>query len=331
MSLPLPKRLVGRCLFSVCESFPATKPFLGRWGMRTKKEWFVDRVVTVQTPEGRTFRLASFGQNHLSFELFWKGTGYYEPISTLVAQQLSAAGGTFLDVGANIGFYSLVLSTANRELDVIAFEPNPENFALLQRNVTSSALSNIRCEPIALSDADGTATLYLSPSAMSASLRPDFEQHRGGGVTVPTAKLDSYVEQHQIRGRMLIKVDVEGAERAFFEGARQTLALRRPDVITEVTMAYDRDVLGFLTGIGYRFYQITDRGLVPSRELEPVVRGRLVFLNYLLSTKSPIETAQLFNRIATRVGRIDLTRTSKCLSPDAVEKFIRRAAKVPAG
>lgn len=312
------KRVTGKGLLELGELFPAGKPLLKTWGLRTDHEWFDGRPVRVQLPDGQSFRIAGLGENYLSFQLFWRGTQYYEPITTLLARELVGTDATLLDIGANIGFYSLVLSTCRRGLKVIAFEPNPKNFRLLQRNVTLNGLQDrICCEPVALSDADGPALLHLSASDMSASLESDFEATLQT-VSVCATQLDNYLSSHPTPGRLVIKVDVEGHETAFFNGARRTLQACRPDIISEVTRSQDEEVTDFLKQIGYRFYQITDEGLLPSGELKLVVRDRFVFLNYLLSARPASEVAELARRIQPEVKKIDLTQTSKFVDPAAI-------------
>ena len=320
------KQLAGRSLLELCETFPALKPVLRPLGLRTWAQWPADRPYRVSLPDGQTFRLA--GRNYLSFELFWKGTGYYEPITTLVTSSLLRPGDTFLDIGANVGFYSLVLSTLNPLVRITSFEPNPRNFGLLQNNAMLNGYANIRCEPIALSDSEGTARLYLSKSDMSASLVPGFDE--GGAlapVEVRTITLDAYLAKHPTKGRVVIKVDVEGHETAFFRGAARTLSEKRPDIITEVTMPYDPVVMDFLKKLGYRFYPITDQGLFPTDQLRPVIRDRFVFLNYLVSTRPPEEIARLFAVIAPTVRKLDLRQTSKYLTPEALAHFTQRSVE----
>src|SRR5688572_5446287 len=115
-----------------CNAYPAAKQALRRWGLRTNRYW-LHRALTVQTPEGPTLQLG--GRNYLIFKLFWKGTGYYKPITTWIIRELIGPNDTFIDVGANVGFHSLMLSCFRPWIKVIAFEPNPENFALLRDNV----------------------------------------------------------------------------------------------------------------------------------------------------------------------------------------------------
>jgi FkbM family methyltransferase len=321
------KRQVGKTLLAFCNRFPRTKPRLRPLGLRTRKEWFGRRAVRVQMPEGRSFRLASVSRNYLSFELFWRGTEYYEPITTLVLQELVGAGDTFIDVGANIGFYSLVLSVSRPGLQVVAFEPNPKAHELLKANAAANDLRQICCAPLAISDTTGTARLHLSASDMSASLRRDFDFHPADTVAVRTTTLDDYLRHAETRGRLVIKVDVEGHEAAFFRGARRTLASRQPDIVAEVAVGYGDDTLALLRGAGYRFFPITDRGLCESGTLVPVVREPFVFLNYLLTCKPAGEVAALFDRIRERVARIDLKQTSKCLDAASLREFQAREGR----
>ena len=323
------KKFIGRRLLSVCETLPVAKPAMRKWGLRTSKEWFGDRVVRVQMPDGNSFKLASLSRNYLSFELFWRGTGYYEPVTTLLVRELVQPGDTFIDAGANIGFYSLVLSASRPRVRIIAFEPNPKNFAMLSENARVNGFTQITCEPLAMSDTEGTATLYLSASDMSASLQSNFEGNLESSVKVRTATLDGYLERNATQGRLIVKVDVEGHEESFFSGAQRTLASRKPDIITEVALNYSGESIAMLRRAGYRFYPITDQGFQASDALVPVVRGRLVFLNYLLSAQPLERVAGAFERIAPRVKRIDLTQTSKCLDWDAVQKFKARSGAGP--
>jgi FkbM family methyltransferase len=321
------KKFVGESLLNLCDRFPAAKPALKKWGLRTSKEWFGGRVVNVQLPGCGNFKLASVSQNYLSFELFWRGAGYYEPITTLVVRELAKPGDTFIDVGANVGFYSLVVASFQPGVKVIAFEPNPKNTELLHANVAANQLGHIHCEPVALSDEEGTAALYLSASDMSASLESDFDGHSTSTVQIPTTTLDKYLARHPVRGRLVVKVDVEGHEESFFNGARHTIASAKPDLITEVTFDHGEETVSFLRETGYRFYQITDQGLIESGDLTPVIREPFVFLNYLLSAKPRQEVSDLLDHIRGRVKQIDLRQTSKLVDHAMIQKLRSRQCR----
>lgn len=316
------KQAAGVALFHTCNVLPRAKRVLGGFGMRTKKEWFRNRLARVQVGGGKTLHLASIGENYLSFQVFWKGAAFYEPITSMVLGELLRPGDTFIDVGANIGFFSLLLSAQTPGLQVIAFEPNPKNYALLVQNARSNGFRHFVCEPLALSDSAGVAQFYLADSDMSGSLRSDFAYHEAPPIEVKTVTLDSYLESRVMSERLTLKVDVEGAEDAFFLGARETIKTHKPDIIAEVAVASAPAYIPFLQEHGYRFYSINDEGLRPTTDLKPFVRGNLLFLNYLLSARPPELLAELFERIKPAIRKVDLTGTSKCVSHDHIYRAL---------
>lgn len=321
------KRLAGSCLFHLCKRCPAAKSVLGNLGLRTRKEWFANHTASTQLPGGQSLQLASIGENYLSFQLFWRGTQYYEPITTLVLKELVQPGDTFLDVGANIGFYSLVVATTQPKVRVIAFEPNPKVHALLRKNVQANNLQQITCENAAMSDTVGTATLYLSRSDHSASLKADFEESSTGSIAVPLLTLDAYLTtlKRTPATRLVIKIDVEGNEDAVLHGARETLLSVKPDIVIETAQNRQDGPLAFLNEMGYRLYSITDHGLEETSKWAPVVREPFVFLNHLLTARPRTEITDLFNRIKTQVKAIDLHKTSKLADPTVLRRSVKDA------
>jgi FkbM family methyltransferase len=308
----LPKRLLGNILFSSAERFPALRPGLTRWGLRTRADWFLGRVPVAHSRTGRGLKLASFSQNYLSFELFWRGLDYYEPLTTVLALELSKSCGLFVDAGANIGFYSLQLAAARPDLEIVAFEPHPHLHTLLQANARANGFGRITAEPIALSDREGIMPFYLNHSHMSSSLERGFDSNHDGVVSVPVATLDTYLAARgRVPDRFLLKVDVEGHEPAFFRGAAEMLRRHRPDIIAEVAVPYPAATVAWLRRCGYRFHQITDEGLPPCTEPQAYLRGSLAFLNCLLTTRPPEEVDRLGGVIREQARSIDLHRTSK--------------------
>ncbi len=318
------KQCIGKALINVANSWPAAKGFLEPLGMRATVRLFSPRrAVSVQTPNGQTLKLTHVSSNYLSLQLFWKGTGYYEPLTTLVLQELLQPGTTFVDVGANIGFFSLIASLTKLGIEVIAFEPNPKNFAILKENIRANGFENIHCEPLAVSDMAGTATFYLNTSDMSASLLPNFQRAFNPAsrcVEVQTTTLDDYFDKHFFRNRSVLKIDVEGHETVLLQGARRMLATHAPDLIIEVLQPYPEETQSSLKRLGYEFYKIDDRGLVRSENLDFERRGDFCFLNYLLSKRPEAEISLVSEKIAARAKQIDFRQTSKYFGPQ-VKQF----------
>lgn len=316
------KRRLGRGLLAAAEAMPFAKPWLGRWGRRTRQEWFGGCVVRAQSRTGVRLRLASLGRNYLSFELFWRGLDYYEPLTTRLIHALAADAGQFLDVGANIGFHSLMLAARHPVLGITAFEPNPKLHALLTANIRANGFRHVTPEPVALSDRGGLLPFYLNQSDMSASLERGFEASHTGVVRVPADTLDGYLARRGASaGRLLLKVDVEGHEPAFFAGAAGTLRDRRPDIIAEAAVPYPPATLRLLRACGYRFLQITDEGLLPCAEPVAHVRGPLVFLNCLLTARPPAELEGISAGLRAHARCLDLHQTSKLADRQVVERL----------
>jgi len=308
------KKAIGRCIIPFVEWAPQWRKLLSSLGMRTSQGLFGNRTVSVQFSEGGAFRLTHVDQTYLAFQLFWLGGQFYEPITRALVQALLRNGDTFLDIGAHVGFYSLTTGLSNPAVSVIAFEPNPKNFRILEANVAANSLSNIICEPIAISDKDGTGMLYLTESDMSASLMKDFQAEdtkQIGSIEVSTSSLDSYRQRRGIEGRLLIKVDIEGHEPAFFRGAADTIAKHKPDIILEVLYEQEPALVSQLKSLGYHFYPITDQDLIELDAPKLVKRFPFLFLNHLLSVRPKEELAPLFEGIREEITKINLLETSK--------------------
>lgn len=163
--------------------------------------------------------------------------GHYEaPLPLLTMAILCRSRGLFLDVGANNGLYSVLAAKARPDVEVVAFEPYPPVLEVLRSNLRINGIEDrVTITEAALSDANGTATLFLPDEShglleTSCSLEPDFKPfHRS--LDVPTLRLDDLVLSDRVA---LIKVDIEGHEAAFLRGAAGLLERDRPIVFAEM-------------------------------------------------------------------------------------------------
>ncbi len=157
----------------------------------------------------------------------------YEPELTYLEEILSP-GKVFLDVGANLGIYTLVASRIVGETGrVIAFEPSVQSFPGLQRNIALNRLTNVTALRAALSEKTGTAYLYHAPDPVGNSLCGD-PTWGGEAEEVPLETLDHVAEQTCLGRVDVIKIDAEGAEELVLRGGRKVLALMRPVIIFEI-------------------------------------------------------------------------------------------------
>ena len=175
-----------------------------------------------------------------------------------------AAEEVLLDIGANVGMYSL-WAAKSRGVDVFAFEPESQNYAILNRNIQLNGLdAKIRAYCIALSDRAGYDKLFLSAfgaggscHTFGASLdfanRPRVAPFAQGCVS---AKLDDLVATGMIPVPTHIKIDVDGLEPQIVSGARTTLSDPRVrSVLVEINTNLDEhwDVVDVLIASGFDY------------------------------------------------------------------------------
>jgi FkbM family methyltransferase len=150
-------------------------------------------------------------------------------------------GSVVLDVGANIGWYSLALARAVRaKIAIVAFEPDPLSFRLLTDNIRLNGCDAVRAVQVAASDAEETKTLYLYANKNRGrhSLLPINDE---GTVEVRTTSLDGFLEREAIDPRKVafVKIDVEGYEYHVLNGARRLLDTA-PLLLCEYSPGYMR-------------------------------------------------------------------------------------------
>jgi FkbM family methyltransferase len=173
--------------------------------------------------------------------------GTYEREQTRLFQQHIRPGSTVLDVGANVGYYTLLASVlAGDSGRVHAFEPEPRNAEFLRRHAAINRRANVTVQQAAVSDRAGTARFDFGSGSGTGHLAD------AGAIEVRTLRLDDYCAEHGLAPTAL-KIDVEGAEVAVLEGARGMLERHRP-VLFLSTHGPDvhRASLAILRGLGYR-------------------------------------------------------------------------------
>lgn len=147
-----------------------------------------------------------------------------------------APGSVFYDVGANVGFFSLLagrlVAPAGR---VVAFEPVAANAEVLQANAARNGLGNIEVRRVAVGAGAGSRQLYLARHPGGATLAPDaLPPDLRGSIVVDVVTIDDVVASGGCPPPDVVKVDVEGAELDVLEGMADTLRRDRPVVVLEV-------------------------------------------------------------------------------------------------
>lgn len=217
----------------------------------------------------KSFEMSDFdGRDYLLNQVAHGGILSYEhPIPSLLIAYLSRNPGTFLDVGANTGLYTLLAAAISRDVEVCAFEPLADIWAKLKSNVdlNPSLAPRIRCIQTALSHTSGRAAFFETVNDMgflttSSSLeeshaRAVTSQYVVGEVELQT--LDGWMENSSVSNPTLVKIDVEGHEAGVVKGADRFFSDHRPLVFIEMLAGADFEYFDrFLTAKHYLNFEI---------------------------------------------------------------------------
>jgi FkbM family methyltransferase len=194
----------------------------------------------------------------------------YEVKDTNMILSLIPKNGVIFDIGANMGWYSLIIAKQNKNLKVYSFEPIPKTFSFLQKNVNFNKLENIYLHNFGFSDETKDLVFYTYPegsgnaSSVNLTKRNDVES-----ITCSVKRLDDFASSNKLKVDF-IKCDVEGAELLAFLGARETIAFYRPVIFTEMLRKWSakfdyhpNEIIDLFASMGYRCFYAMGNSLKP--------------------------------------------------------------------
>ena len=196
--------------------------------------------------------------------------GYYESLLENIIFKLSTLSKEFLDIGANMGFYSIGASLINEKLKVIAVEPNPKIRESLVTNIGLNRVENrVEILELALSNFKGDAIFSVpvftgSGGGSLRNLHP--EEGAPEEFSVKVEKLDNL--QSKIGEADLFKIDVEGAEYQLIKGGFETIKKGYPTIVIELLRKWmkpfqstPQEVVELLTQQGYICFAVGDTNI----------------------------------------------------------------------
>ncbi len=229
------KNIYGKIPFKK-QIFTAAKNFYSP-GERIYKHLHFHDDFTVRVDDSHSFQMRHYGYE-LENELFWRGLeNGWEHISASLWRKLAADADVIFDVGANTGIYSLIAKSVKPSARVFAFEPVKRVFEKLE---VSNRLNDfdIQCFDQALSNTDGTATIYDMPTEHIYSVTVNRNANAPDIAVIPTeikvARLDTFIERENIKRIDLLKIDVETHEPEVLEGMGKYLDEFRPAMLIEI-------------------------------------------------------------------------------------------------
>jgi FkbM family methyltransferase len=217
-------------------------------------------------------------------------TGEYGAISVAVA--LLREQNWFVDVGAHLGYFSWQVAAAHPHCRIVAVEANPSLAAAVKKNAITNDLNQIQVASCAIADKQGVLALHVLPgqsvysTLMANNVEGEVIEH------VKAVAFDALANEYGIDlHQCLLKVDIEGAEDLFIQGAAHTLS-HRPDLIIE--LLGDARQSGMIKKLcdqfGYHAYFI--RGLQIEHVVQDDGRDSPAEYNWLFSRSDPATLTQ---------------------------------------
>jgi FkbM family methyltransferase len=252
-------------------------------------------MVTAALPDGSKLRLWSREVDYTCNLVYWRGWTADEPEALPIFYALAQHASVVLDIGANIGLYSLVASYANPRGRVISFEPLPRARFQLACNIRHNRRSNIEVEAYAISNECGKQPLFCRMSTAQAvpinsSLSPEYwgeSLNACEQVPVEVTTIDNFCRERGVGEVDLVKIDIEGLEPRALEGMRETLERRHPHLFVEIL--HDGGTAPALDALarwlGYNVFALDPDGPILMRRIVTCKHRR----NYLFTRLTPAE------------------------------------------
>lgn len=213
------------------------------------------------------FHLSLNLQDRIQRQMFIKRI--YEPDTVANCIPFLKKSHTFFDVGANIGYFSLLAKAVNPRLQVYSFEPLPQNIECLKKNIALNPNFNIQIIEKCVSDKNGTTEFMIPPQNECGWGRIAYRDlFDGTKILRDVITIDDFCHKNQIQKVDFLKIDVEGFEFHVLKGAEKLLSSpHAPHICIEMNTSCFEDmgvsiteIFQFLIDKNYTLYSLSKDG-----------------------------------------------------------------------
>ena len=163
-------------------------------------------------------------------------SGIYEEYETETFKNLLQSNTIFIDIGANIGYYTLIAASKIKDGQIYSFEPVKANYKLLTKNIKINNINNVKAFQKAISNRNGKIKIFIDGTNLgNHSLAKNNVIDKTESTEVETIRLDSFFNNLEeiIEEDFLIKIDTQGAEGLIVEGAHNLLLNKNIKILME--------------------------------------------------------------------------------------------------
>lgn len=215
--------------------------------------------------------IKQFKKNNLRFattpRFIERYKGNYEQRTFDLIRDSLNRGGSFIDIGAHHGYFStFVYPYLRQKMSIHAFEPDPDNYAILKQNIEINKLKNVIAVDLVASNKTGLVDFLQSEASDNSGILKHPSSGTYKKIRAKSITLDKYVKEHKISNISVLKIDTEGSELEVLQGAENTLR-SNPNIVVifelnpktfrkhEQTIS---DIHKFLNSVGHETYFISD-------------------------------------------------------------------------
>jgi FkbM family methyltransferase len=206
-----------------------------------------------------------------------------------------------VDIGANIGWYSLNFNLLNNTKSIHSFEVIPRTYNFLKDHLKINNAKKVKANNIALSNKKGKVPFFWTESETgSASMKNNQNRKRINRIECKTITLDEYAN-NKLKKIDLIKCDVEGSELLVFQGSRNILSKFKPVIFTEMLRKWSakfnyhpNDIINFLAQFGYKCYSIKNKEFKEVKKITEQTEQTNFFFLHILKHKALLSSLKNF-------------------------------------
>ena len=222
-------------------------------------------LVEAVLPNGERLRLWSRADDLIASPVYWRGWDGYERETSRIFYEHAVNARVILDIGAHVGYFTVLGARANPAGRVFSFEPNPTVHERLQRNIAVNELTNVEAMQKAVGKVSTTAPFYFVPEGVPAnsSLSLDYISVCDTVETteVEVVAIDEFLAQRGVDCVDLVKIDTETTEADVLAGMADTLARCKPVIICEILSdEAGAAIHAILDPLGYRTQKLAADG-----------------------------------------------------------------------
>jgi FkbM family methyltransferase len=226
--------------------------------------------------EGLIFTLRNFNIKLLCTKLDKRVTpieilnfSSYEKKEAEIFFSLLAPNMVFFDIGAHVGFYSIQAAKREETIKIYAFEPIPQTFDMLKKNILLNNVDNIHPYNVGFLDVNEDVDFYFNPIMSGNASARNLSGINSKKITSKVVSLDNFLLENEISSIDIIKCDIEGGELLVFRGGLDSLKKNLPIIFTEMLRKWSEkfnyhpnEIIQLLAGLGYRCFTASGEKLI---------------------------------------------------------------------